>query len=113
MAYSVIITFDQLRSLAYTGLSSSYAPVGSQIIHAIRIFKILNTTDVEIIYSIDGVNDNDAVPANSGFVADIAANQTSTAGGGFLTAGIQVYAKTSGTPSKGNVYVTILYGKGN
>jgi hypothetical protein len=111
MSYGIRVVFDQLRSLAFGGIGVGYAPVGGVFLHPMRIISIKNLTDANLLFSFDGVNDYDIVPAEAGVVYDLCTNRVGTLGA-FLSVGTQVYVKESGVPTVGAVYVTCLYGYG-
>lgn len=112
MAYSIIIFFDGLRSIAAASIGSSYTAIGTPLLHPSRIIKIQNLTDSDVLISYDGVNDNDFVPSGGFTLYDISTNQVQT-DGAFLLKGTTIYVKESGSPTTGSVYVTIGYGRGD
>jgi hypothetical protein len=105
---AIRVQFDTLRSLAFGSISGTYAAVGTAFTRPARIVKITNTMDADITVSFGGGIDNDYVPAGSFVLYDFCANMA--AQGGYLaqSIGTKVSAKTSGSPSKGAVYVTVI-----
>ena len=104
--------FEALRSLVYSSISGSYAKVGGPLLNPCRIPSIYNTTNVNLIVSIDGVTDQIFCPAGVGKVYDQTANKT-TEQGFFLPQGTQFWVKEeSGGPSitGGHIYIDIEYG---
>jgi hypothetical protein len=105
---AIRVQFDALRSLAYTGVSSSYAAVGTAFTRPARIVKITNTMDADATISFGGGIDNDYVPAGGFVLYDYCANMATQGGYMVQAIGTVVSAKTSGSPSKGAVYVTVI-----
>lgn len=97
-----------LRSLAFGSISGTYAGIGAPFQDAVRIMHIVNTTDVLLTFSIDGINDHFVVPQASYLVLDLTANATSYGGSACIAAGTRIYAK--GGPGSGSVYLTVWYG---
>lgn len=108
---SIIVSADALRSLGFGSIGMSYLPIGIPFDHPMRIIKIVNVTDTNMIISFDGVTDNDYVPAGGFTLYDLTTNQTESAGW-FFRDGTQVYVKYATAPSLGSVFVVALYGKG-
>jgi hypothetical protein len=105
------VQFDTLRSLAYTGISGSYAQVGAAFAYPARIVKISNNTNADILVSFDGTTNHDYVAAGGFVLYDYSTNKNNTDIGGyfFQAIGTQVYVLSSGSPSSGSVYVTVIY----
>ncbi len=108
----VAVRFDPLRSLAYTSITTSYIPLGAIVGHLERIVHFTNTTDSEMIFSFDAVNDHVVVPANAFVLYDFSSN-AQPGYGFFLAIGTQVYVKqATGGATTGSVYLTMVYGQG-
>jgi len=107
---SVRIRYEDLRSLGFASITGSYATVGTAFVNPVRILKVTNTTDVNILVSFDGVGDQDIVAANSAYVYDYTANKSTQSGFAEQSAGERIYVKAeSDLPTLGNIYVTIIY----
>ena len=107
---AVCIAYDDLRSLAFGGISSSYAAVGLPFANPPRMYKVTNLTDAALLISFNGVSDKDVIPANAGQIYDYGSNMSVS--GGLLedVAGRRVYVKQeSGAATSGKVYVTVMY----
>ena len=109
MSFAVALSFDKLRSLAFGSISGTYAAVGAKVAFAARMFRLINNTDGDMLFSDDGTNDKLFCPANSFVLYDVTANRQSANNVLSLPAGIQFYVKQSTAPTKGAVYVEILY----
>lgn len=109
---SDVALFDEVRSLAFGGISGSYAEVGTPFTHVIRIIKFVNNTDGDIILSLDGVTDHDVLPAGSLCVYDLTTNRADNNLSWAFPKGTQVYIKQSSAPTSGSFYVVVLYQRG-
>ncbi len=108
---SIIVSVDELRSLAFGAIGATYLPLGIAFAHPMRIIKIINTTNTDMFISFDGTLDNDYVPAGSFILYDITTNQYNDAGWFFRT-GTQVYVKYNTAPASGSVFLAAVYGRG-
>lgn len=111
---SVRIRYEPLRSLAFGGISGSYAAVGTIFANPVRILKITNLTDADLLISFDGVTDRDIIPASTIEVLDYGSNKADTGGQLDQSVGDRVYVKqASGAATGGSVYVTVIYASAN
>ena len=102
---------DTLRTISYTSISSSFAVVGSSQLYPSRLICFTNTTDVNVIFSMDGATNQVIVPAGGFKLFDITTNHRPINQDDFCFAtGTQWYVKEeSASPSKGAVYIEIVY----
>lgn len=111
MALGKQLRVEIVRSLAFGGISASYAAVGTPSIKPEGVLQFQNLTDAAVMFSFDGVNDHFPLPASGYFVLDVTTNQPFNVGGLYLSVGTQIYVKSlSGNPSSGSVYVSFYYG---
>lgn len=107
---SVKIRYENLRSIAFGGISGVYAGVGAAFANPVRLLKITNVTDADIIISFDGVNDKDIVASNTAWIHDYGSNKADTGGALDQSQGERVYVRqASAAPTVGSVYVTVIY----
>ncbi len=107
---SVRIRYEALRSLAFGGISGAYAGVGIAFDNPVRILKITNLTNADLLISFDGVTDRDIIPANTVEVLDYGSNKANPGGQLDQSLGERVYVKqASGAATSGSVYVTVIY----
>lgn len=109
-----IARFDSLRTLAFGGISGSYAVVGAPLANNWRMFKITNNTNGDLFISADGTTDNLFIPAMSFTLYDLSTNgapvqQTDDF---VMQIGTQFYAKQSTAPSSGALYIEGVYARG-
>ncbi len=105
---------DVLRSLAFGGISGTYATIGTPLTVNWRVFRITNNTNGDLFISFNGTDDNFFVPASSFVLYDLSANVAPvTESDTFvLQIGTQFYAKQSTAPTSGSVYIEGLYARG-
>lgn len=105
---------DSIRTLAFGGISGSYAAVGSAIAYNWRIFRITNGTNGDLFISFDGSTDNLFLPASSYVLYDLSTNAApiSESDNFVLAVGTQFYAKQSTAPTSGSVYIEGFYARG-
>ena len=105
----IVAKLDTLRSLAFGGISGSYAVIGAPLTYPANAFRIVNNTDGDIFVSDDGTNNKLFVPAGSFVLYDCGANKVTPADDLRKAAQTQFYIKQSTAPSRGVVYVEVIY----
>lgn len=101
---------DPLRSLAFGSISGTYAAVGNPQSYPARIICFTNTTDADMIFSMDGTTDQLLVAAGGFKLFDITTNHRPVNQDDFcFSNGTQWYVKQSSAPSKGAVYIEIIH----
>lgn len=106
---SVRAAWSPLRSLAFGSIGAAYVGVGTALTTPVRIVHVLNTTDVTLIFSWDGVADHFVLPSNGYMVIDLTTNKLSSSGF-FLPGAKRLYVKQeTGAPSAGKVYFSLVY----
>lgn len=102
--------FEALRSLAFGSIVAGYASVGSVLANPARIVICQNLTDAGVTISFDGgVTDHLVLAANASVVLDLASDSVAMSPLQ-LPQGTQISVKrTSGAPTTGAFYVSIVY----
>jgi hypothetical protein len=105
---------DVLRSIAFGSISGTYTKVGTPISYNWRMFRLINDTDGDMFVSVDGVNNNYFVPANSFVLYDLACNSAPAqqSDGFVLAIGTQFWIKQSTAATQKAVYIEGLYARG-
>lgn len=111
MSYGLKLVPDVLRSSAFGAIGAGYTAVGTVFLHPMRIVSIKNLTNAVLLFSFDGVNDHEVVPAGAGVVWDFCTNRYGDAGA-VIGVGTTIYVKESGVPTSGAAYVSCFYGFG-
>jgi len=109
-SFSVRLLAEPLRSLAFGSIGAAYMGVGTAFDHPIRMIYMQNLTDVNLIFSLDGINDHFVLPDGGYMILDITANKTREQGW-YIAEGQRLYAKEEvASASSGNVYLSAFYG---
>ena len=105
-----VAKFDELRSLAFGGISGSYAAVGSSLDQYARVITITNNTEGDMLFTTDNSRDELFVAAGSFKLYDIQANMNDRDDDKFVLAkGTQFYVKQVTAPTSGSVYIEFIY----
>ncbi len=107
------VYFDTLRSLGFASISAAYAAVGTPLTVNARIICFTNTTQGDMIFSVDNTNATGQilVPAGSFKLYDFTSNLISGKDDAFeLAKATQFYVKQSSAPVSGSVYIELVYG---
>ena len=113
------VRFDQLRSMPYTQITSSFQPIGfvltpttpAPFTHAMRVIEVQNTTDGDMFISFDGTTINIRTPAMSFSLYDLTSDQDANESVRYQN-GTQMSVAYSTAPSKGYLDVTATYVRG-
>ena len=105
MSWNVRAIIDPLRSLAFGGISGTYAPVGPIFAFPVRLICITNNTDGDMIFTDDGVTDKLFIASFSFKLFDISSNAGNAAAHYALPMRTQISVKQSTAATKGSVYV--------
>lgn len=109
-ASAIRVRYEPLRSLGFASILGTYEGLGLPLANPSRIVKVSNFTDVNILVSINGVDDHDIVAANGFYLYDFSSNKANAAGLLEEPQGDRIYIKAEdGLPSSGNVYFTTVY----
>lgn len=108
-----VARFDALRTLAFGGISGTYATVGAPTGQNWREFRIVNATDGDVFFSADGTTDNFFLPAQTFLLWDLATNAppVNTIDDFVIGIGTQFYVKSATSPSMGSVYIEGIYAR--
>lgn len=102
--------FDELRSLAFGGISGTYAAVGSPLDVLGRIICITNNTEGDMFFTTDSSRDELFIPAGSFKLFDIQSNMNTHDDDRYvISKQTQFYVKQSTAPVSGAVYIEIIY----
>jgi len=112
MTISVVAKPDTLRSVAFGSITNAYLALGTPTTVQARMFRLINATDGDLFFSLDGTNDNFFVPASSFVLYDLCANRECNGKVFVLPAHTQFYIKYSSAPSKNSAYLEIIYALG-
>lgn len=100
-----------LRSLAFGGISGTYAVIGLPLTNQIRILHLSNLTDQSIIFSFTGNTDHIILPSGGFILLDLTSNKVND-GGFFVSENTQMYAKDNGVAAtSGAVHVSAFFAR--
>jgi len=96
------------RDLAFGSMLTTYVAVGTAMANPLVKYRIVNETDASLNVSFDGTNAHDRLPANGGYIDDIA---YAPVGSIALPKGTIVYVSydAGSAPTTGSVYVAAMY----
>lgn len=105
-----IAKFDELRSIAFGGISGTYAAVGDPLDYYGRIICITNNTEGDMLLTTDNTRDEIFVAAGSFKLYDIQSNMNTNFDDKYvLPKQLQFYVKQLTAPVSGSVYIEIIY----
>jgi len=110
MSNSQIVQAEVLQSTAEASITASFTAVGVPFTAPIRIMTLVNNTDGDMIFSLDGINSHFFVPKSSFRLYDFTTNKQLVDQMFVIQEGTQIFVKYSTTPSSGAVYVEGIYG---
>lgn len=100
----VSIKAETLRSIAFGSISGTYANIGTVTLFPWKIFYISNTTDADMIISLNGgTTDHFVVPTKQSLSMDVSTNGIEQ--NEYLQQGTQFAVKQVTAPTSGSVYV--------
>jgi hypothetical protein len=101
------ILFLPLRSLAFGSISGTYAAVGNPLEQPVRMFRLINATNGDLIATTKLTEDQFFISASSFVLYDLTANSGSP-GQSLLAEGTQFYVKQSTAPSSKSFYIELV-----
>jgi hypothetical protein len=102
--------FDELRTLAFGGISGAYASVGSVLDQPVRIICFTNDTEGDMLFTDDITKDKIFVKSQSFKLIDIQSNQNAQFDDKYvLPINTQFSVKQLTAPVSGSVYIECLY----
>ena len=110
MSFTNKAVVDVLRILAFGGISGTYVPVGTPFAYPARIICFTNTTNEDMLFSMDGSTDQLIVAAGGFKLFDITTNHRPVNQDDFcFSNGTQWYVKQTSAPTSGAVYIEVIY----
>lgn len=110
MANTQQVNAETIRTLAGSSITMSYLAVGTPTIYTTRILSLVNNSDGDVFFSMDGTNNQFFLPTKSYKIFDLCANRLSTDDRWGIPSNTQFYVKQSSTTSSGAVFIELLYG---
>jgi hypothetical protein len=111
MSRSLRIAAEECRIALFGDIGANFTPMGVPLINPARLIVIQNTTDVELEFSLDGVNMHIPLPSNGTFTFDIATNKANESGW-YMAEGSRLYVRAAGAlPASGRATFSVFYGE--
>ena len=104
----LVATIDVIRTLAFGGISGTYAAAGIPLSFPTRLICFTNNTNGDVFFSTDGVNNQLFVAASSFKLFDLNTNRNALQPAWAFAKGTQFYVKQSTAPTSGAVYIECL-----
>ena len=105
-----VANMEDLRSLAFGGISGAYATVGSATTTKVRSFLVSNATQGDMLITWDSSRNLLPVLAGSFVLFDVTSNMMAHGEENyFLPIGTQFYVKQITAPVEKSVYIACLY----
>lgn len=110
---SLVCHVDEIRTLAFGAINGlTYTALGGDFDHPMRMIKITNNTDGDMLFSFDGVTNNLFIPAGGFTLHDVTTNRENNGVYFVFNSGTQVFVKYNTAPTSGDVWLECLYGQG-
>jgi len=110
-AYALLIEWEDLRTLPFSSIASTYTGVGAPLANPARIVALYNSTDQDLYLSTNGISDKIVIPSRSQRIYDIGSNKTSQGGALFLAAGRRLYVRyPAAAPTLGAIFFEVTFG---
>lgn len=108
-----VARIDEYKTKNFAAITNSFTTVGIPFAHNLRIWRIVNNTNGDMIFSVDGTTNHLFVPQNSFVLYDITANTDTDASSALvMVLNTQFYVKYSTAPTSGDVYIEGIYQRG-
>ena len=106
--------FEQIRALADGGVSGTYAAVGGPLLNPCKMLIINNQMNGDLMLSFDGVTDHLYIQAGQAMVLDFSSDKEGPSMKMSLGEGTTVWVREFGllNPSAGDIFISVVYGKG-
>lgn len=112
MAFGTRVKFDTLRIAGFAAVAAGYSAVGTATTDMARLVSFFNSTNTDVLISLDGVNDHIRLASGTGQVFDFTANKVRD-DGLFIPEHTTFYVKrAAGAPASGNVWIQVVSASG-
>ncbi len=109
-----VAVFDTLRTENFSTIGATFESIGPPLSNRWRAFRITNVTDQNLIFSLDGINDQIFVPSFGFVLYDLSANLPPFGVENNLVfpIGTQFFVRYVDEPESGDVYIEGMFIKG-
>ncbi len=112
MTASIVASPDTLRSMAFGSITNDYPAFGTALTRPVRMFRLINPSNGDLLFSLDGTNDHFFIPATSFVLYDLTTNRSEQGPTFVLAKGTQFYIKYSTAPTTKAAYLECIAGRG-
>ena len=112
MAREIRLAAETIRTLGFATIAAAgatYTGIGTRFNHPVRIFFVQNLTNALLKFSFDGTNDHFVLPQGGYLLLDVTGNKANTQGF-YIAEASRLYVQEVGTPTSGDVYLSLFYG---
>lgn len=114
MALQIRMAMEPIRTLGFGAMDVGYTGVGGVMAHPIRQFFLQNLTDTDLMFSLNGIDDNLLLPSSGYIVLDLTSNKTIDQGF-FFGQNQRLYVRYLtdlgfNAPTEGAVWFSVIYG---
>jgi hypothetical protein len=99
--------YEPIRSIDSSTFTGTYQKLGTPLVNAASIVKLVNNSTSLITVSVDGTTTVDVAPPTSFFLYDITSDSPNSTDAVFIPAGTQYLV--SGAAGTGLVYLVVQY----
>lgn len=113
MTNAIRVQYEPIREVDNGDIAGIYTAIGTPFLHAIRMVRIVNTTNADVFISYDGSTDHDIVPQGGFVLYDYGTNKAENAGILEQAKGTQPWVRlVSGAASSGSLFLIAIYAAG-
>lgn len=110
MAFPIRFRAEAIREVAFGSIGASYSAVGLSTANPGRLARLVNSTNQDIYFSLDGADDHFRLPSGTFLLFDVSTNQT-TKENFLIPEGQFFYVKHAGVaPTSGNAWIEFVIG---
>ncbi len=109
-----VARFDALKTKAAASITNAYTTIGSVLGFNWRMFRIINDTDGDLLFSFNGTADNLFVKAGGFVLYDLSTNAppVNVSDNYVFALNTQFYVKYVTVPTTGTAYIEGCYARG-
>jgi hypothetical protein len=107
-AQSTVLYPMPMATFDSSTLSGSYQAIGTPLPDEARIVKMVNTSTVPVVVSLNGTTNHDVIPVGGFFLYDVGTNRGNSSPLMCIQKGTQFYIK--GNAGTGDIYLVAWFG---
>lgn len=111
MVFGTRVQFNPIGTVAFGSITGSYTAFGPPMPGHVRLLRLSNSTNQDILVSADGTTNHLRVSAGGFILFDFVANEVQN-DGFFVTEKTQFYLKYVSAPSSGAAWIEVITASG-